>query len=59
MSPKGVEYESLIDELVRGLRYGTSLESDYRQGQGAKNRIAGASGYKHQIDVSIHGENDI
>ena len=55
---KGSTYESLVDELVSGIRHKTTLEG-YVQGSGPGNRIAGASGYRHQIDLSVLGPKDL
>ena len=56
--PSGPAYERLVDELLSGLRRGTPLDS-FHQGSGAKNRIQGASGYKHQIDISVGNATDL
>lgn len=45
------ENEHLVQELVDGL--GAALGENSLRG-GKANRIPGASGYRHQIDVSIH-----
>lgn len=52
---KGYAYEALCHELVAGIMRGTPLQN-YLLKSGAKNRILGASGYKHQIDLSLIGE---
>lgn len=48
----GLAYEELVSTLLDGLRRGTPLHG-YTQHAGARNRIIGASGYAHQIDVSV------
>jgi hypothetical protein len=52
---KGTAYEALCHDLVAGITRGTPLQ-DYILKSGARNRVAGASGYKHQIDLSLVGE---
>jgi hypothetical protein len=56
--PSGADYEALFDRLVQGLRQGSSL-SDFRQSSGRTNRHLGASGYPHQIDLSVAGPTDL
>ncbi|MDD4881277.1 MAG: hypothetical protein PHR30_11310 [Gallionellaceae bacterium] len=51
---KGAAYEYLVTSLVQRLVQDTRLAS-FKIGNGRKNRIFGASGYGHQIDVSISG----
>ena len=45
------EYEELVHDLVDGL--GVAFGDGALRG-GKANRLCGASGYRHQIDVSIH-----
>ena len=54
----GAVYETLVHELVASFCQATPLNS-YLIGHGAKNRILGASGYKHQIDLSLVGTSKI
>lgn len=49
---KGAAYEALVHTLVEAIRRGTPLE-DYDLGFGGSNKIIGASGYAHQIDLSL------
>jgi hypothetical protein len=46
-------YESLTAELFEELRAGFRETSECVVGRGPKNRIAGGSGHRHQIDVSL------
>ncbi|WP_284308824.1 hypothetical protein [Hydrogenophaga electricum] len=55
---KGSDYEHLVNKLIAGLREGANL-TNFEQRYGATNRIKGASGYKHQIDVSLLGHSDL
>lgn len=55
---RGRDYERLVSRLIDGLRTGANL-SNFELGAGSKNRIEGASGYKHQIDVSLLGPSDL
>lgn len=55
---KGTAYERLCHELVAGILKGTPLQ-DYVINSGARNRIAGASGYRHQIDLSLAGKGQL
>ena len=55
---KGSNYENLVSRLIDGLRSGVDLSS-FEQKSGATNRIKGASGYKHQIDVSLLGPSQL
>ena len=50
--PHGPTYEKLVAQLVAGLLSGTAM-SHYTIASGAGNKILGASGYKHQIDLSV------
>ncbi len=50
----GRAYEALVGEILQGLPAG-----DGRVRGGMRNRILGASGYGHQIDVSIHSPSAI
>jgi len=47
------EYEKLFAEIVEGIRARDRRFEQLTIGSGNNNRIRGASGYKHQIDVSI------
>jgi hypothetical protein len=47
----GHEYESLVSSLVTTLVQNTPLRG-HEIGTGRQNRIAGASGYRHQIDLT-------
>jgi hypothetical protein len=55
---KGTAYEKLVHELVTAITRGTPL-SEYAIGSGLSNRIPGASGYKHQIDLSLAGSGQL
>jgi hypothetical protein len=56
--PSGADYEELFAALVRGLRQGSSL-AHFHQASGTGNRHAGASGYRHQIDLSLASPSDL
>jgi hypothetical protein len=49
---KGTQYEKLVHELVVAITRNTPLNK-YVVNWGSANRISGASGYKHQIDLSL------
>lgn len=51
MTPK--DYENVVSDIVNGIQNGAADLSDFHFGYGSKNRIPGASGYRHQIDVSL------
>jgi hypothetical protein len=53
MSPD--DYESLVASLVDGIRATAPEFQELHIGFGRSNRLLGASGYKHQIDVSLEG----
>ena len=55
---KGTAYERLVHELVTAIARGTAI-SDYRINFGASHRIAGASGFKHQVDLSLAGNAEL
>lgn len=48
------EYEVLVQSLVEELRRGVPSFSGAEIKGGSRNRITGASGFPHQIDVSLH-----
>ena len=52
--PHGPAYEKLVAQLVSGLLRGAAMNG-HALSSGAKNRVAGLSGYKHQIDLSVAG----
>lgn len=56
--PSGPAYEKLVADLLAGLRKGTALDG-YAQGSGSANRFRGASGYRHQIDLSLSGPSEL
>jgi hypothetical protein len=47
------DYEKLVAELAHNLVSKSNSNPLVEIGWGSKNRIAGASGFKHQIDVSV------
>lgn len=51
---KGTTYEGLVHALVTTITRETPL-SKYAIGYGPSNRVAGASEYRHQIDLSLEG----
>lgn len=51
----GPEYEKLLRELVVTFTKTRGMER-YVIGAGPRNRIAGASAYRHQIDLSLESE---
>lgn len=51
MSPE--EYETLVSTIANNIQQCHSILFSLKLGAGRKNLIAGASGYKHQIDVSL------
>ena len=52
------EYELLVSELIAGLAKSTQLRS-HDIGSGKKNLVAGASGFRHQIDVSLQDHHSL
>lgn len=50
---KSTDYEQLVAELANKLVSQPNPNSLVTVGSGSTNRIAGASGFKHQIDVSV------
>ncbi len=48
------EYERLVADIVEGIRAADQRLTQLTIKSGSRNRIQGASGYKHQIDVSLH-----
>lgn len=55
---KGSDYEHAVSSLISGLGARANL-SKFGLGSGRPNRIMGASGYEHQIDVSLQGSTDL
>lgn len=53
MSPE--EYETIVSEIVADICRGAPELSGMTLGFGLKNKLQGASCYKHQIDVSLEG----
>jgi len=51
----GANYELLARKLIDSLQASGQL-AEYEGGSGPRNRMAGASGYKHQIDLSLQSE---
>ena len=49
------EYEKVVADIVRDILQSSGEHKHLLLGSGRNNRIPGASGYHHQIDVSIHG----
>lgn len=47
------EYESLVTEITEAIRASAPELRSYSLGYGRENRVEGASGYAHQIDVSL------
>jgi hypothetical protein len=54
-----VEYESVVSDIVAGICIGVPDLAGMKLGFGRANRLSGASGYKHQIDVSLSGPKEI
>jgi len=54
----GHEYESLVSSLVTTLVQNTPLRG-HEIGTGRQNRIAGASGYRHQIDLTLRHQHSL
>jgi len=52
---RSAEYEHLVSEICRTMCVTSPSINDLEVAWGAKNRLLGASGYKHQIDVSLEG----
>ena len=50
---KAAEYEQLVSEIAEGICQSAPELHGLVPGSGHKNRISGASGYRHQIDVSL------
>jgi hypothetical protein len=53
------EYEILVADIVRGMQQSAPEMAMLSLGSGRTNRVIGASGYSHQIDVSLVGPADI
>ncbi|MGB6068460.1 MAG: hypothetical protein WBG50_26935 [Desulfomonilaceae bacterium] len=53
------EYESVVAKIAEGIRTSATDLGDLVIGLGRNNRIVGASAYRHQIDVSLSGNNRI
>ena len=53
------EYENVVADIVSGICQNAPELDGFRLGSGRSNRLSGASGYKHQIDVSLSGDNAI
>lgn len=49
------EYEALVAHIVRGMQQSAPELAALSLGFGRTNRVPGASGYAHQIDVSLVG----
>jgi hypothetical protein len=49
------EYERLVADIVGGICAADQRFKQLKIRKGRTNRIRGASGHKHQIDVSLHG----
>ena len=52
---KSDEYEQLVSEIADEICKSAPEYNSLLRGSGHKNRIAGLSGYSHQIDVSLQG----
>jgi hypothetical protein len=48
------EYEKLVEEIAKGIIKSAPNLEHLVIGSGRKNKITGASGYSHQIDLSLH-----
>lgn len=57
--PSGADYERLVAELVAGLVKGAPALAGFVPRSGAGNRMKGASGYAHQIDLSLSSESEL
>ena len=53
------EYENVVAGIVSGICQSAPELGGLRLGSGRANRLPGASGYKHQIDVSLSGSENI
>lgn len=53
------EYERVVADIVQGICAAAPELKGLTLGFGRNNRHAGASGYRHQIDVSLTGERHI
>jgi hypothetical protein len=47
------EYEQLVRDLIEGLTHAAEALGSPLIGHGRQNKIPGASGFRHQIDVSL------
>lgn len=52
----GAEFEELVAKLVRALTVSVSRLAHVEIHAGSTNRLSGASGYSHQIDLSMNDE---
>ncbi len=62
MKPSDVEYEELVSDIVNGIKQSAFELHELQLGfnsRGHLNRILGASGFNHQIDVSLKGTGHI
>jgi len=50
------EYENLVSTLIVELTRGPGALGRVEVGSGRKNKIAGASGFRHQVDVSLKAD---
>lgn len=53
------EYERVVAEIVSGICASAPNLADLEVSSGKENRILGASGYRHQIDISLRGQRRI
>lgn len=49
------KYEELVASLAEEIVAAVEGDEDHSVGCGSKNRVEGASGHEHQIDVSVNG----
>lgn len=55
---KGAAYEALVSQLAYTICQGTPLQA-YMHRSGSPNRVPGASGFEHQIDLSLLGPDQL
>ena len=53
------EYEHITRRIVESMFEQVEGAKAEKVGHGTKNRLCGASGYSHQIDVSVQGARDV
>ncbi|MCK4576576.1 restriction endonuclease [candidate division WOR-3 bacterium] len=53
------EYEELVSKIVKMLFKRARDRNPDRIRKGKRNKVQGVSGYRHQIDISLHGSSEL